>query len=425
MKTSIIPSNLFLQKKRKKSWISYIVRKAVIKQLKNVQYGHITLHENNRHWELGDASKKDELAVNVYIHDVRFYRHVAFGGSVGGGEAYILGYWSCDDLTKLIRLMALNRETVLEIESGLAILSRPLFRILHFLNNNSHSGSKKNIKAHYDIGNDLFQLFLDRSMMYSSAVYPTAETPLEEASEYKLDLICRKLQLNAKDHLLEIGTGWGSLAVHAAKHYGCRVTSTTISDEQYSAARKRVKNEGLEHKVSIIKQDYRQLTGQFDKLVSVEMLEAVGHKYFDTFFKKCNSLLKADGLMLLQTITIADQNYESARNSVDFIQRYVFPGGCLPSVSVLSDCVSRVTDFRILHLADYAEHYAKTLSEWRNRFFLNIEQVRKLGYSENFIRLWEYYLCYCEGGFLERVIGVSQLTLAKPLNRDNSLVVEH
>ena len=305
-----------------------------------------------------------------------------------------------------------------DIDNGLVRLLKPFRLFLHFLNRNSPTGSKKNIQAHYDIGNDLFSLFLDESMMYSSAIFPREDCTLEEASRFKIDLICKKLNLGPRDHLLEIGTGWGALAIHAAKYYGCRVTSTTISNEQFRLATERVKDAGLEDRVTVIRQDYRELDGTYDKLVSVEMLEAVGHEYFDLFFRKCCSLLKPDGLMLVQTITIADQHYDYARRSVDFIQRYIFPGGCLPSIRVLSDCIARVTDFRLLHLADFSDHYARTLREWRQRFFANIGKVRGLQYPESFIRLWEFYLCYCEGGFTEKSIGVSQIVLGRPRNRD-------
>ena len=420
MKTNIITNDFYTDKTVNTSWLSGLARKVIINRLGRIKSGQIILHDNDRHWKLGKESAN--LTVNLYVHDVRFYTRLMLNGSIGGGEAYILGYWNCDNLTNLIRILALNRHAMLKIEGGLAAFSGWLIKIFHKFNQNTLTGSRRNIQAHYDIGNDLFKLFLDDSMMYSSAIYPRQDATLEEASIHKIDLICKRLKLKPEDHLLEIGTGWGSLAVHAAKHYGCQVTSTTISNEQYSVARERVKKEKLEHKVTIIKQDYRKLTGQYEKLVSVEMLEAVGHKYFDTFFKKCSSLLRSDGLMLLQTITIAEQNYEYARSSVDFIQRYIFPGGCLPSLNVVMDCIARVTDFRMLHAVDFGEHYARTLQEWRSRFSLNLDKVKKLGYPDSFIRMWEYYLCYCEGGFMEQVIGVSHLLFAKPLNRDAVLV---
>ncbi|MBN1379369.1 MAG: class I SAM-dependent methyltransferase [Gammaproteobacteria bacterium] len=419
MKANIIPGEPGLKSTQKQSWQIDIVRRAVIKRLSNIEHGQIIFHENNRRLVFGRRTDKCDLSVNLTIKNPHFFSKIAFGGSIAAGETYIQGYWTCDDLTGLVRIMVLNRSSLLALEKGIAHLSKPFNLLLHYLRRNSRAGSKKNIQAHYDIGNDLFSLFLDESMMYSSAIYPHENCSLEEASLYKIDLICKKLNLGPNDHLLEIGTGWGALAIHASEKYGCRVTSATISDEQFNLAQERVNKAGLQNKIEIIKCDYRDLEGHYDKLVSVEMLEAVGHEYFDLFFKKCCELLKPDGLMLLQTITIADQHYSYARRSVDFIQRYIFPGGCLPSVSVLSDCIARVTDFHLLHLADYSEHYARTLRDWRQRFLANVNKVRELQYPESFIRLWEYYLCYCEGGFSEKSIGLAQIVLGKPLNRDN------
>ena len=417
MKTSIIPEDTDFSTAHRDGWLTAMIRNVTLKKLNNIQFGRITLVENDRRYEFGGNTAQQNLDAVISIHDSRAYRYFALGGSVGAAEAYIHGFWSCDDLTSLIRIMVLNRSTLLDLETGLARLSKPVRAVWHRLNKNSRGGSKKNIQAHYDIGNDLFSLFLDESMMYSSAIYPRENSTLEEAAVYKIDLICRKLNLGSNDHLLEIGTGWGALAIHAARHYGCRVTSTTISEEQYTAAVDRVRQAGLEAQVDIIKRDYRDLDGRYDKLVSVEMLEAVGHQYFDSFFNKCCQLLKQDGVMLLQTITIADQYYERARQSVDFIQRFIFPGGCLPSISALNSCIARVTDFRLLHLMDYSDHYARTLREWRQRFFSNLQKVREMGYPESFVRLWEYYLCYCEGGFTEKSIGVAQLLLGRPQNR--------
>jgi cyclopropane-fatty-acyl-phospholipid synthase len=416
MKANIIPNETGYKVSSRRNWLAVMVRRALLAQLKNIQYGRVIVHEDGHRHEFGTLCEKCDLAVNITIKDPHFFSQFALRGSVGAGEAYIRGYWSCDDLTALIRIMILNRSALLKIETGLARLSKPFKLLMHYLRRNSITGSRKNILAHYDIGNDLFSLFLDKSMMYSSAIYPREACTLEEAALYKVDLICKKLQLGPNDHLLEIGGGWGALAVHAASQYGCRVTSTTISEQQFSVATERVQNAGLGNLVTIIKRDYRKLDGMYDKLVSVEMLEAVGHKYFDSFFRKCCDLLKPEGLMLLQTITITDQHYEYARKSVDFIQRYIFPGGCLPSINVLSDCISRVTDFRLLQLDEFGHHYARTLRDWRQRFFANINKVRELGYPESFIRLWEYYLCYCEGGFIEKSIGVSQMLLAKPRN---------
>ncbi|MET0378422.1 MAG: cyclopropane-fatty-acyl-phospholipid synthase family protein, partial [Spongiibacteraceae bacterium] len=273
------------------------------------------------------------------------------------------------------------------------------------------------IAAHYDLGNDFYELFLDPSMMYSAAIFPHADSSLEQASLYKIDRICKKLQLQPQDHLLEIGTGWGGLALHAARQYGCRVTTTTISRQQFDYANQLINAAGLSDRVTVLLQDYRDLTGQYDKLVSVEMIEAVGHRYYRDYFSRCGTLLKADGLMLIQAITIADQRYERARRSVDFIQRHIFPGGALPSLAVIAHTIARHSDLTISGIEEITQHYARTLQAWSQRFLAQLERVRALGYDERFIRMWQFYLCYCEGGFMERSIGTHQILFAKPACR--------
>ena len=259
-------------------------------------------------------------------------------------------------------------------------------------------------------------------MMYSSAVFEQPGMTLEQASIAKLDRICRKLALHAGDHVVEIGTGWGGFALHAARHYGCRVTTTTISRAQYELAVARVAAAGLSDKITVLLKDYRELEGKFDKLVSIEMIEAVGHQYYEEYFRTCARLLEPDGMALIQAITIADQRYEAARRSVDFIQRYIFPGSCIPSVTALLASITRASDLRLFHLEDIGPHYARTLAAWRHAFMRNLDQVRALGYPEEFIRMWEFYLCYCEGGFEERVLGDAQLLLVKPGNRRSAIV---
>jgi len=300
------------------------------------------------------------------------------------------------------------------MEGGLAKLSAPVVKWFHSLNENTEKGSRRNIAAHYDLGNDLFELFLDPTMMYSSGIFPTKEASMEDASLNKLEIICQKLQLSPEDHLLEIGTGWGSMAIYAAKHYGCKVTTTTISEEQYQWANNRIQEEGLTEQITLLKSDYRNLEGQYDKLVSVEMIEAVGWKYYNTFFEKCSSLLKPDGLMLIQAITILDQRYESARKNVDFIQRYIFPGSCIPSIHALNSASMESSDMRMVKLEDYGQHYARTLKAWQTTFMAKLDQVRQQGYSEEFIRMWQFYLSYCEGGFAERQLGLAHMFFAKP-----------
>jgi cyclopropane-fatty-acyl-phospholipid synthase len=300
------------------------------------------------------------------------------------------------------------------MDASQSFLGQWMLKVFHWFNRNTYEGSRKNISAHYDLGNDFFSLFLDPGLMYSAAMYPTPDATLAQASVYKLQRVCEKLQLKSSDHLLEIGTGWGGMAIYAARHYGCRVTTTTISQQQYEAAKARVVAEGLEAKVEVLFDDYRDLRGNFSKLVSIEMIEAVGHEHYGQYFECCSQLLAPKGLMLLQAITISDQRYEQARRSVDFIQRYIFPGGCLPSIAVISDKVSQKTDMNIIAVEDIGDHYAQTLNQWREGFLARLEEVRAQGFDERFIRMWEFYLCYCEGGFLERSIGTAQVLLAKP-----------
>jgi cyclopropane-fatty-acyl-phospholipid synthase len=342
-------------------------------------------------------------------------------GEIGAGEAYINGYWECDDLTSMVELFLCNSQYMGNIDSEKKWLVKPLYFLQRYLHRNTPKGSRRNIEAHYDLGNELFELFLDETMMYSCGIFHDQQTTLQEASEAKLERICQKLHLKPTDHLLEIGTGWGGFALYAAKHYGCRVTTTTISKQQYDYARKRVVDAGLEDRITLLFDDYRELKGSYDKLVSIEMVEAIGHRYYDTYFKKCSELLKPNGMMLLQSITISDQRYPVAKKSVDFIQKYIFPGGCLPSVAALGNAIARKTDMRIFHLEDIGPHYATTLHKWRERFFESIDKVRQLGYPEGFIRMWDYYLCYCEGGFRQQTIGTIQLLLTKPQTQRSPL----
>jgi cyclopropane-fatty-acyl-phospholipid synthase len=351
-----------------------------------------------------------------------FYTDIAFAGSLGAGESYMRGEWTCDDLTGLVKLLLTNRHVLDSMDGGLGRLATPIHKLIHWLNKNTRSGSRKNIEAHYDLGNHLFKLFLDKTMMYSCGVFANENASMYEASVLKLDIICQKLALSEQDQVVEIGTGWGQFAIHAAKHYGCHVTTTTISEEQYQYVKNRIQEEGLSQKITLLKKDYRDLEGQYDKLVSIEMIEAIGHHYMDTYFKKCSDLLKPNGMMLIQAITIADQRYKSALRSIDFIQRYIFPGSFIPSISAMTDAVARKTDMKLFHLDDIGPHYATTLRKWREQFFANIAQVEKLGYGEQFIRMWEFYFCYCEGGFAERALGDAHLLFVKPMNRRLPLV---
>jgi cyclopropane-fatty-acyl-phospholipid synthase len=393
---------------------SRIFRRLLLTHLAKLRHGVLRIEDELGSVRLGALTERCDIEVTLRVHDPAAYRRMALRGSIGAGESYMDGQWSCDDLTGLMRLLVVNRDAMDDLEKGLAWLARPLFQLFHWLHRNTVSGSRRNIAAHYDLSNDFYRLFLDDTMMYSCGVFASADSTLYEASVAKNDLICRKLQLTPDDHLLEIGTGWGGFALHAARNYGCRITTTTISNQQWEMARQRIAEAGLTDRITLLREDYRDLSGRYDKIVSIEMIEAVGHHYYDTYFRKCSELLNDHGMMVLQTITIADQYYERVKHSVDFIQRYIFPGGCLPSVTAIADSLTRVTDFRIFHLDDIGPHYATTLHHWRRRFFDRIEEVRQLGFPERFIRMWEFYLCYCEGGFLERAIGNVQLLLTKP-----------
>jgi cyclopropane-fatty-acyl-phospholipid synthase len=356
----------------------------------------------------------DLPTVEITVLSDRFWGAVAFGGSVGAGESYIHRDWEVNDLTALIRLMTRNAAVLENLDGGLARLAEPARRVLHWLNRNDPTGSRRNIAAHYDLGNAFFERMLDPTMAYSSAIYPTATATLHEAQIHKFDTICRKLALQPGDELLEIGTGWGGLAIHAAQHYGARVTTTTISKEQHDFAREAVARAGLTERVTLLFDDYRDLKGTFDKLVSIEMIEAVGHQFLDTYLRTCSQRLSARGMMLLQAITLQDQSYEAALKQVDFIQRFVFPGSFIPSIAAITESLRRATDLKVFDLEDIGPHYARTLADWRRNVFADPQAIRAMGYSEEFLRLWEFYLCYCEGGFAERHIGDVQLLLTKP-----------
>ncbi|WP_201575203.1 cyclopropane-fatty-acyl-phospholipid synthase family protein [Psychrobacter sp. H8-1] len=419
--------------------VNYLARQAICRALKNLQFGSLTLIEAygkgtaNRQTFGEDVKKpngktpahlsssavgRHPLHVTMKIHDANVYRRLLFGGSIALADSYIEGEWDTEDLTGLIRLAARNLAVFNGLENRFAGLSKALEKAKHRLRGNDKAGSKSNILAHYDLGNAMYERFLDPTMMYSSAVYVTPDTSLAQAQQHKLALICQRLQLRENDHVIEIGTGWGGFAIYAATHYGCQVTTTTISDAQYTEAQRRIEKAGLSSKIRLLKQDYRELTGHYDKLVSIEMIEAVGYEYLPTFFAKCNSLLKPTGLMVLQAITFNDQNYEDYLKSVDFIQTHIFPGGCLLSNQELTKQFTEQTDMVIKQLHDYGFDYAHTLRDWRADFLAQRDAIRALGYDEAFIRLWAFYFGYCEGGFLERTIGVVQVTAVKPDNTD-------
>ena len=399
-------------------WIDQLAKKIFMSKFSELRYGKITLKDGHREYSFGNDEQMFPVNAFITVHEQSFYSDIIFGGTVGSGEAYMARSWDCQQLTDLVRIIVRNQHVLNAIDGGFGKLMLPLHKVFHLLHRNSLSGSRKNISAHYDLGNDMFELFLDPTMMYSSGIFPgdsdNQELTMEQASITKLDRICQKLQLTQDDHVLEIGTGWGGFAIYAAENYGCRVTTTTISQQQFEYAQQKVREAGLENRITLLCEDYRNLSGQYDKLVSIEMIEAVGHQYYKNYFEHCSKLLKDDGMMLLQSITITDQRFKAASKEVDFIQRYIFPGGSLPSVNVIAKNVSDHTDMRFYHLEDIGQHYASTLARWREQFFNNIEKVQKLGYSDTFIRMWEFYLCYCEGGFREHSIGTIQLLLTKP-----------
>lgn len=399
------------------------LRQRLIAQMAQLRHGRLVLHDALGTVELGEAAHTaTDLHVRIDVDAPGFYRAIAANGSVGAGESYMDGQWRCDDLVALVRLLVRNRDLLDGMETGLARLGGIAMRALHALRRNTRTGSRRNIAAHYDLGNAFFRLFLSPDLMYSSGIWADdGHTPeqdsLERASIRKLDRICRKLDLKPGDHVVEIGTGWGGFAVHAAQRYGCRVTTTTISREQHALAAQRVAEAGLEDRVTLLLEDYRDLTGTYDKLVSIEMIEAIGAQYLDTYFAKIGSLLKPDGLALIQAITIEDHRYEQALHSVDFIKRHVFPGSFIPSIAAMVAAKGRASDLALTQLEDFGLSYARTLEAWRHRFLAALPQVRAQGFDDRFIAMWEFYLAYCEGGFRERSIGVAQLLMAKPGHR--------
>jgi cyclopropane-fatty-acyl-phospholipid synthase len=384
-----------------------LARNLLLRSLEGLTLGCLDLETPEGFLRLGDPEA--ELRARVVIHDPRAYELGAFRGEVGLGEAYALGYWSSPDPVAVVRLAVRNLAALERGQSWMARVAMALARLRHLGHANDVAGSKDNIHAHYDLGNSFYRLFLDESMAYSCAYFDTAKDSLELAQTQKYDLICRKLELSPGDHLLEIGTGWGGFAAHAAQHYGCRVTTTTISAEQHAKAAERFRRQGLGDRITLVEEDYRHLRGTFDKLVSIEMFEAVGLRYYDTFFAAADRLLRPGGTFLLQTITMNEQHFPDYVRSTDWIQQYVFPGAELASVAEILRSTARVTSLSLEHLEEIGPHYARTLHHWRERFLARRGEVRSLGFDERFLRTWDYYLAYCEGAFAERYIGDTQL----------------
>ena len=398
-----------------------LARHMVMRQLAGLQHGEIILSDATGASLLGQPG---DLQVSLQVHRSQFFREAVLGGTLSVAESYLRGDWDCDHLTQLFRIFIRNQPSMDRLNAGWATLANYAHRLFHWWRANTRSGSRQNIAAHYDLGNDFYRLWLDETLAYSCGIFPTPHATLAEASTEKFDRICRQLNLQPSDDVLEIGTGWGGFALHAAQNYGCHVTTTTISQEQFQLAQQRVAAAGLSDKITLLQQDYRDLQGQYDKLVSIEMIEAVGHKYLDLYFRQCGKLLRPAGSCMLQAIVMPERGYEQYLQSVDFIQRYVFPGGCLPSLGSMLTSVAKSSDLGFVQADDFAPHYAETLRRWRAAFHARLDEVRRLGYSDDFIRLWNYYLCYCEAAFEERSVGVLQIQFDKPARRCDPLDLE-
>jgi len=417
MSTSIIPRTGDFDLTRSPGRLDEWSRKIVTRLLKAIIWGRIELVQDDSITVFGTSETGDQPEVTLEVLHTHFYSDILFGGSAGLAEAYIEGLWKCSDISELVRILVRNLSVLERAEYGPARINLIMRKFFHLLHRNTQPGSRRNIVAHYDLGNEFYSLFLDRTMTYSCGIFESESTSLEEASIAKYDRICRKLNLGPEDRVMEIGSGWGGFAVYAAENFGCRVTTTTISENQYEYTTNMIRREGLSGRVGVLKRDYRDIDGRFDKLVSIEMIEAVGHEFLKTFFSKCSNLLKPDGMMALQAITIADQRYREHVRDVDFIKRYIFPGSCLTSVTSICDVATRATDLRLVHMEDITPHYARTLRCWREKFLDRIDKVRAMKLPESFIRMWEYYFCYCEGAFRERYIGDVQMIFSKPLCR--------
>ncbi len=398
-----------------RNYINKLARNIVSHQLAKIHHGQLLITENKKVSVFG---ARNRIRADIKVLNPNFYAYILFGGSIGAAESYMRGDWRSKNLTDVIRLMAVNSVAMDSMEGSYKFLLQPLLKIIHYLNKNTVAGSKKNIVRHYDLSNDFFALFLDASMMYSSAIYANTKMNLEEAAINKIKIICEKLKLKSTDRLVEIGSGWGGFAIYAAQNYGCHVTTTTISEQQFLYVKNKIKQLKLSKKITLVKKDYRQLTGKYNKLVSIEMIEAVGHHFYDAYFSKIATLLTDDGDALIQAITIRDQRYKAALKSVDFIQKYIFPGSTIPSVTSIQESLTRATDMTIFDIQDIGSDYARTLNAWKVKFVANKARIKELGFDAEFMRMWFFYFCYCEGGFKEKVISDIHLHLTKPLYRN-------
>lgn len=385
-----------------------IARWMLFRLLNGIRAGSLTVRDGTQIWHFGDASAA--LCAEVQILSPSIYWRLLTGGSLAAAESWIDGEWETHQLTPLLQILALNSPVLGQLERGFRLLGKPIERLRHWMRRNHRQQARENIAAHYDLGNEFYALFLDEELLYSSALFTADEQDLTRAQQAKMARLCEQLALTSGDHLLEIGTGWGAMAEYAARHYGCRVTTTTLSQEQYLWATQRIARSGLQDRVQVLLCDYRDLTGEFDKLVSVEMIEAVGQRYLPDFFRTCQARLRPGGKMVIQAITIQDQRYRNYSKSVDFIQRYIFPGGFLPSITAMSELMTLHTDFVVRNLFDMGPDYARTLAHWRQRFVHAWQDIEKLGFDDQFRRMWLYYFGYCEAGFNARTISVVQLT---------------
>ena len=392
------------------SWFERKCREALLGKLAPLR-GQLVIEHSGRTDTLGSGSG---VRARISVHDSRFFTEIATKGSLGAASSWMDGAWDSDELTKVFALFAQNPELTDGFDQGWSRFAARAAGRFHSRRRNSKDGSRRNIADHYDLGNELFALFLDRAMNYSSAFFNSDEDTLDTAGENKLERICRKLELQSSHQVLEVGCGWGGFAIYAARTYGCHVTGLTISKEQYDWARSQVAQAGLENRIDIILCDYRDHQGTYDRVVSIEMIEAVGHEFLGEYFRKIQDFLHPDGAALLQAITMPDQRYEQYLEGCDFIQRYIFPGSCVPSLSAITDSVRKRTDLKLVDIEDIAPHYATTLRLWRDRFNAHADEIRALGYPERFIRLWNYYFSYCEAGFAERYLGDLQIVLSRP-----------
>ncbi len=408
------------RRERRPGTLDLLARTAVMARLSALREGDLTLVEGGRRTRLGRPGHP--IAATVTVRDPRFWRAVALGGTVGAAEAYADGWWSADDLARVVRAVLASGGAGRPLETGLARIGAAVDRWAHRLRRNTRAGARRNIRDHYDLGNDFFALFLDETLTYSCGIFERPGATLREASEAKLDRVCQKLQLSPRTRVLEIGSGWGGFAIHAASHYGCPVTTTTISSAQHEAARRRVREAGVDGRVEVLLRDYRDLDGSYDRLVSIEMIEAVGWEHYEAFFRASSERLAPDGLMLLQAITIQDQAYEARKREADFVKRHVFPGSCIPSVTALCSAATRASDMRLFHLEDIGPHYATTLRQWRDRLVDRWDEALAQGKDEALLRMFEIYLAYCEAAFEERYLGDAQMLFVKPASRREPIV---